>query len=112
MLTAAAVAHRRGKGAAQQGLGRASPCQAISWLLMLTGLLFKPGSSPIASSVLPCMPENSCWRLQAFFLKLANSKPQGGGPFAGKAPFWEKKAYVLYTGSRPNLEASWLPSRG
>eukprot|EP00891_Asterochloris_glomerata_P000941 jgi/Astpho2/941/Aster-00778 len=32
--------------------------------------------------------------VQAFFLKLANSKPQGGGPFAGKAPFWEKKAYA------------------
>ena len=56
--------------------------------------------------MLACLPENRCQRLQDFFLKLANSKPQGGGFLAGKAPFWEKKAYVLYTGSRPNLEAS------
>ena len=85
---------------------KAVQCRGTLWLPMSMGLLFEAGSHPLHLSVLPCIPDNSCYRLQAFFLKLANSKPQGSGFLAGKAPFWEKKAYVLYTGSRPNLEAS------
>jgi hypothetical protein len=42
--------------------------------------------------------------VQDYFFKLGNAKPEGGFG-TGKAPFWERPAFVVWTGAADNQDA-------
>lgn len=45
-----------------------------------------------------------CAATQDWFFKLGNTKPEGGFG-VGKPPFWERPAYLLWTGAADDQEA-------
>ena len=64
----------------------------------------RPGLSPPPPHALHSLTASCHHGAQGFFNKLGNESKGGFG--AGKAPFWERPTFILWSGAQPDPEAA------